>query len=95
MKAFFIIVLVLAIAILRLNIPENQAGEDLAAQQQGKGLLDEVAGQLLFSDAVADWKYRDFLLVKFACSERLKIRLIALPFGDWKEHERDIESCDW
>jgi len=94
MKYFLTLVLVLAIIILRLNVPANNAGEDLAAQQRG-GMLDEMAGQVLYSDAVADWKYRDFLIVKFACSERLKLKLIALPFGSWKEHERDIASCGW
>lgn len=93
MKYFLTLVLVLAIVILRLNVPGNNAGEDFAAQQRG-GVINEMAGQVLYSDAVADWKYRDFLLVKFACSERLKLKLIALPFDSWKEHKRDVQSCD-
>ena len=93
MKYFLTLVLVLGIVILRLNVPGNNAGEDFAAQQRG-GVINEMAGQVLYSDALADWKYRDFLLVKFACSERLKLQLIALPFESWKEHQRDIQSCN-
>jgi hypothetical protein len=91
MKTFFLAIVVLAIVVLRLNIPENNAGEALAAQQ--KGVVNELAGQVLYSNAVADWQYRDYLVVKFACSERLKLKLIALPFDSWKEHRRDVESC--
>jgi len=94
MKYFMTLVLALVILILRLNMPANNAGEDLAAQQSGS-MINEMAGQVLYSDALADWKYRDFLLVKLACSERLKLKMMALPFGTWKEHQRDIKSCDF
>jgi len=93
MKTVLLVVLVLVLVIARLNLPDNNAGEDLAAQQQG-GMVGELAGQMLYSDAVADWQYRDFLVVKFACSERLKLKLIALPFKRWEEHERDVSNCD-
>lgn len=86
-------VVVVAIVILRLNVPANNAGEKYVPNRSA-GMMEEMAGKLLYSEAVADWQYRDFLLVKFACSEPLKVKLIALPFGSWKEHQRNIQSCD-
>ena len=93
MKTFVLVVFVLVIVILRLNVPPNDVGDSYQPQQKGD-VISEIAGRVLYSDAVADWRYRDYLLVKFACSEPLKLKLIALPFGSWEEHQRDIESCE-
>jgi len=93
MKTVVLLVVVLAIVILRLNVPANDVADSYQPQQNGD-MVSEIAGRMLYSDAVADWRYRDYLLVKFACSERLKLKLIALPFGSWEEHQRDIASCE-
>jgi hypothetical protein len=92
MKTFVLAVIVLAVVILRLNVPANDVGQTYQPQPSGD-VVSDIAGRMLYSDAVADWQYRDYLLVKFACSERLKLKLIALPFGSWQEHRRDIASC--
>ena len=93
MKIFVLALIVLAIVILRLNVPANDVADSYQPQPKGD-VVSEIAGRMLYSDAVADWRYRDYLLVKFACSERLKLKLIALPFGTWQEHQRDIASCE-
>ena len=93
MKTVVLLVVVLAIVILRLNVPANDVADSYQPQQNGD-MVSEIAGRMLYSDAVADWRYRDYLLVKFACSERLQLKLVALPFGSWEEHQRDIASCE-
>jgi len=92
MKMFLLLVVVLVIVILRLNVPANDVGETYQPQQSGD-MVSEIAGRVMYSDAVADWQYRDYLLVKFACSERLQLKLIALPFASWEEYQRNVASC--
>ena len=92
MKMFFWAAVVLLIVVLRLNLPENDvAGAYKSAKSEG--VVGELAGRFLLSDTVADWQYRDYLLVKYACSERLQTEWIALPFQGWKEHRNKVQAC--
>tara|TARA_B100000029_G_scaffold98095_1_gene88331 strand:+ start:2430 stop:2849 length:420 start_codon:yes stop_codon:yes gene_type:complete len=85
-KLIFWAVLIL---ICRLNLPDTSVSEslDLSSLEQ-KSWFEQVAvgvaATVLFTDAVADWKYHDLLVVKAATSKRLGLRAIRLPFGDWK-----------
>ena len=53
MKIFVLALIVLAIVILRLNVPANDVADSYQPQQKGD-VVSEIAGRMLYSDAVAD-----------------------------------------
>jgi len=93
MKSVIVILLIVGLmSFLRVNLPSN----DITNQVQVKSdnMMDRVMANILLTDSVADWQFMDYLVVKTACSENLKIKLIALPFKKWEEIEEDFKSCD-
>ena len=93
MKSVIVILLIVGlVSFLRVNLPSN----DITNQVQVKSdnMMDRVMANILLTDSVADWQFMDYLVVKTACSENLKIKLIALPFKKWEEIEEDFKSCD-
>jgi hypothetical protein len=77
----------------RLNLPENSVASSYMSPPK-QGIMGELKDKLLYSNVVADWVYRDFIFVKFACSERMKTELIGLPFKQWKKYNDNVSSCE-
>lgn len=94
MKIIFTLAILFIVAAARLNLPDNKVGSDILNSEQ-YGTLDEIKTKIFFSDTVADWKYTDFVFVKFACSERLKIQLIGVPFQKWALQKKNIDKCTY
>lgn len=94
MKILFTLVILFIVAIARLNLPDNKVGSDFLNSSQS-GTFDEIKSKIFYSDTVADWKYTDFVFVKFACSERLKIQLIGVPFQKWELQKKNIDKCTY
>ena len=93
MKMFAFLLIIAIALILRLNMPDNNVSSHYVPSQ-GDGFVEEVAKKLIYSDAVADWMYKDFLFVKFACSERMHIELMALPFSKWEMFDDNVSQCN-
>lgn len=81
-KFIWLFVSALAMLILSLNLPPNNINNNLKLKTKSS-LLDFVAIKLITSQTVANWEYKDFIFVKFACSETLKTEMIAIPFQQW------------
>lgn len=94
MKFVVVILLVIVAALARLNLPPNEVSSERLAQNRSGDIVSELANTFLYSEAVADWIYRDLIFVKFACSERVRVELIGLPFQDWKINKKNVKSCD-
>ena len=77
----------------RFNLPPSENINDFLSEQSESNFLEKLSTSMLFSQSVADWTYSDFILIKFACSNRLKIELIAIPFEKWKVYKKDIPNC--
>jgi len=92
MKIIFPIIIILLI-LARLNLPPSENLNDFLSEQPKANLLEKLSTSLLFSQNVADWTYRDFIIVKFACSDRLEVELIAIPFKKWKIYRKNINNC--
>ncbi|MGB5965693.1 MAG: hypothetical protein WBF77_02725 [Sulfurimonadaceae bacterium] len=94
MKTLIIVLVILAtvIGILRINLPSNDIDEQLATNQEANFLEKAMTG-MMFSDTVAEWQYIDLVVVKFACSERLEMTLIALPFKRWQSYDEKRSIC--
>ncbi len=94
MKKFIAILVILAsvIGVLRLNLPSNSIDAQIQEDQEASFMEKAVAG-MMFSDVIADWQYIDLVVVKFACSERLNMTLIALPFKRWKSYDANGSIC--
>ncbi len=95
MKTLIIVLVILAsiIGLLRLNLPSNDINPEIAAKE-GTNFLEQAMTGMMFSDAVAGWRYIDLVVVKFACSERLNVTLIALPFKRWQSYDDNKSLCD-
>lgn len=84
-----VLLLVGAIAILRLNLPPNQVSADLweSSEKEYDNEIERFvmmqALKVMASETVADWDYSDFGIVRFAKSERLGLTAIGLPFCKW------------
>ncbi len=87
---FFLVVIGL-VFFLRLNLPANNINTNI--QKSSDNIVDQTINTILLSDTVADWQYIDFIVIKFACSENLKIRMIAYPLKRWEIHKKDIKNC--
>jgi len=85
------VILILGI-FLRVNLPPNEISTNIAIKDEANTfesfLLKGAVSQL-----IADWEIRDYLLFKIACSETLKMSLIAIPFEKWHVLEKEITSC--
>jgi hypothetical protein len=94
MKLVISIIFILVLGIfLRVNLPPNEISTNLALKEEANTfqtlLLRGSASQL-----IADWQITDYLVFKTACSETLKISLIAIPFEKWLVLEKEVSSCD-
>ncbi len=92
MKIFGALIVLALAAILRLNLPGNAVNSNYIESGE-TGLVAELKEKIFYSDVVADWMYKDFLFVKFACSERMKVELIALPFRKWEVSDNNVSEC--
>jgi len=93
MKAIIVVLLVVGlVSFLRVNLPSNDINNNI--QVKSDNMVDRVMNNILLADSVADWQFIDYLVVKTACSENLKLKLIALPFKKWQKAEENIKSCD-
>jgi hypothetical protein len=93
MKKIILVLLILVVVLLRLNLPPNNINDNFSLKSD-EGIVEELASRFTFSDAIADWQYLDLIVVKYACSERVGMSLIAMPFSKWKVHEENVTSCD-
>lgn len=91
MRSFIMILIVLFSIMLRLNLPSKVDASYMKKDKEG--FLNEFKDKIIYSDAVADWTYKDFIFVKFACSERMKIELIAIPFKKWEIFDKNVSLC--
>jgi len=95
-----IIALLFAIAFfLRINLPTNDDLYRHISQQQKSAdpalnFIGKAMSKILYADLVADWQFIDFILVKQACSENLKVKMIAYPLHQWQLLEDNIVKCD-
>ena len=94
MKTLIIVLVILATVtgILRINLPSNDINVETASNQEAN-FLEKAMTSMMFSDSVADWQYIDLVVVKFACSERLEMTLIALPFKRWQSYDDKRSIC--
>lgn len=94
MKTLIIVFVVLAsvVGVLRLNLPTNDIEIQLANAQEAN-IFEKAMTSMMFSDSVAEWQYIDLVVVKFACSERLGMTLIALPFKRWQSYDENRSIC--
>lgn len=94
MKLFIIVILVLCILLARLNLPPSDNVNDFISEKSESNFLEKLSTTLLFSKNIADWTYRDLIVIKFACSDRLGIELIATPFKKWRVYHKEVKNCD-
>lgn len=88
-----LVILASVIGILRINLPSNDIDAQMATDHEANFLEKAMTG-MMFSDSVADWQYIDLVVVKFACSERLEMTLIALPFKRWQSYDEKHSICE-
>ena len=95
MKTLIIVLVILAsvVGILRINLPSNDIDAEMANSKDANFLEKAMTG-MMFSDSVAEWQYIDLVVVKFACSERLEMTLIALPFKRWQSYDDKQNLCE-
>lgn len=84
---FLIIVL---IVLLRLNLPSNNISQSVAMQENAN-FLEKTFIKTMLSNTVADWRYFDFIVFKYACSENYDMALIGVPFRKWRKSK--YETC--
>lgn len=94
MKLFFVIILVFFTLLSIFNLPPSDNINDFISKKSESNFLEKLSTSLLFSQNVADWTYRDLIFIKFACSDRLGVELIAIPFKKWKIYRKEVKSCD-
>lgn len=95
MKTLIGLVLIIGIVFfLRVNLPPDDIPANLATKQN-TNVFESLLLQGTMNDTVAEWQKIDFIVVKMACSERLKVKLIAEPFSKWKVLEENVDECRW
>ncbi len=86
MKQFITIIIVAAMLfgamICYNNLPPNDI-KNYSMIPEKTGMIDKVMYYVTTSQTMADWEYSNYVIVKFAHSEKLGIHMIALPFCDW------------
>lgn len=78
--------------LLRLNLPPNDINDYFETKHKAT-LLQEISAKILYSQTLADWNYSDYIVVKVACSKRLNVSFIAIPFYKWQLLENNANSC--
>lgn len=94
MKTFITVLITaaLVIAVLRINLPSNDVDEQFESRKE-ETFMEKAMTGMMFSDTVAQWHYIDLVVVKFACSEKLEMTLIALPFKRWRIYDDKHSIC--
>lgn len=72
------------IVVLRFNLPPDEVRGHVTWNDKAN-VLERMGGEVAFSQTIAQWRYYDLLVVKFARSERVKATLIGLPFCNWRK----------
>lgn len=95
MKTLIIVLVILAsiVGVLRINLPSNDIDAELASSKEANFLEKAMTG-MMFSDSVAEWHYIDLVVVKLACSDRLEVTMIALPFKRWQSYDDKESLCE-
>ena len=88
----FLAVLAGAAYFLRINLPSNDVSESVEVAE-GANILEAWLVRGATSQAVADWRITDFIVVKFACSDVLEMEMVAMPFSKWRRLDRPFEGC--
>lgn len=95
-----LLVLIIGFAFfMRINLPLNTDIDKHISQQQKSAdpaldFIGKAMSKIIYSDTVADWQFVDFIVVKYACSENLKIKMVAYPLQKWQLLEDNIRQCD-
>lgn len=93
LKTFMILLIILSVVgILRLNLATNDIAAQLSTSKE-TNLFEKAMTGVMYSDSVAEWQYIDLVVVKFACSERLKMTMVALPFKRWQSYDERRSIC--
>ncbi len=88
-----LIVIALVVVILRINLPQNDVSNYFTDDHE-MSIFEKKMVELMLNDAVAEWQYIDLVVVKFACSEKLKITFIGLPFRRWSRYDKEnLQFC--
>ncbi len=85
-KLIAVLVAIVLGAFLRTGLPPDKVSGHLA-QPGDVGMWGKLSARIMNSQVVADWKYSDYVLVKFAKSERLDASLVGYPFCKWRPFE--------
>ncbi len=94
MKTIILLVLLAGGAYLcRINLPPNDVSAHHVVSEDA-GVLDQIKHGLLSSQAIAQWHYSDYGVVKFARSDRLDLTMIALPFQKWRVHKAGAAAVE-
>ncbi|MBF0264923.1 MAG: hypothetical protein HQL46_06585 [Gammaproteobacteria bacterium] len=96
---FFIAILFAISFFLRINLPTNEDLDMHISQQQQSAdpalnFIGKAMSKILYSDVVADWQFIDYIIFKEACSENLKVKMVAYPLHKWQLLEDNINRCD-
>lgn len=92
-KLIAVVAAVVLGAFLRTGLPPDTVSGHLA-QPNDVGKWGKLSARIVNSQVVADWTYSDYVLVKFAKSERLDATLIGYPFCKWRPFEWDKKADD-
>ena len=96
MKQFITITVVVVVMLFGAmvcynNLPPNDIKNHSMVPEE-TGVIDKVMLYVTTSQTVADWKYSNYVVVKYAYSERLGLLMIGLPFCDWGVLSTDEEE---
>lgn len=99
MKILLLLVIFIAVFFLHINLPRNADIDTHISQQQKStdpalNFIGKAMSKVLYSDVVADWQFIDFIVIKYACSENLKVKMVAYPLQKWQLHEDNIKKCE-
>ncbi len=78
--------------ILRINLPPNNIAFNIAVKDDTNE-FQEILLKGAFTQAIADWQIIDLIVVKFACSDRLEMLLMAVPFQKWHVAKKQYGDC--
>jgi len=92
MKFIGIVILIIVLIvgmILRLNLPDNNIATYVEIGRD-TNFWEKSLTKAMLSNTIADWRYLDLVVVKFACSEKLEMALIGKPFQKWRKYDYAI-----
>lgn len=93
MKAVISIIIIVTLGFfLRVNLPSNEISTNISIEENANAMQALILRGAL-TQLVADWQIRDYLLFKTACSERLELSLVAIPFSKWSTLDKNRQSC--